>query len=131
MISASWSSNGTNRINNGLQSTYSRIKWWLISTCFERLCKTGLVVNYVALTLSHQSKGVDDKEIPISNNIDWSQISSTVTLDIPLFSDSALDREIAFCLEDKQDIKLIITEKTQNPLVLHLSTQQLAQLAYV
>lgn len=70
--------------------------------------------------LSHNSSGTAIEGKPTSLNKDCVHMSSITTLDILLYSDSALEQETTFCFEEDYDTRLFPI-KTQKPLVLCLS----------
>lgn len=80
--------------------------------------------------LSHRRREVDDNETPSSFKSDSTHTTFAVALAIPLYSDSALERETTLCLEEDQDIRLDPKNK-QWPPVLRRSSMDVAQSASV
>lgn len=75
-IPASWSPEGTKQTKSWRRAAPSLIKFWSISIWLVRAWNTRLVARKIALTLSHNNRGVEDKEKFSSVNKDCTQINS-------------------------------------------------------
>lgn len=88
-----------------LRATPSRTKWKPIFMCLMCAWKMGLIVRYVVPRLSPNKIGEVEGWYPISDNKNWTQISSGVTVAKDLNSASILDLWTVFCF-GALDIKL-------------------------
>ena len=78
---------------------WSLMKWWQTSICFVLECWTGLLVNLIALSLSH-SNGTFLNLIPKSFKVAFIQRICAQQLLADMYSASAVDNATLFCFFD-------------------------------
>jgi hypothetical protein len=79
------------------------MKWWWTSICFVLACLTGLLVNLIALSLSH-SNGTFLNLITKSLKVVFIQSISAQQLPANMYSASAVDNATLFCFFDDHEI---------------------------
>ena len=101
---------------------WSIMKWWRTSMCFVLTCWTGLLVNLIALSLSH-SNGTFLNLIPKSFKVAFIQSTCAQQLPMDMYSASAVDNATLFCFFDDHEIS-DLPNNWHVPEVLFLSTLQ-------
>ena len=95
-MSASWSSVPTLSMQISLFCWWSLMKWWRTSICFVLECWTGLLVSFMALSLSH-SNGTCLNLIPKSLKVAFIQSNWAQQLPAEIYSASAVESATLFC----------------------------------
>ena len=98
---ASWSSVPTLSMQMSPFCWWSLMKWWRTSMCFVLACWTGLLVNLIALSLSH-SNGTFLNLIPKSLKVAFIQ-SICAQLPADIYSASVVDNATLFCFFDDHE----------------------------
>ena len=100
-ISASWSSVPTLLMQMSPFCWWSLMKWWRTSMCFVLVCWTRLLVNLIALSLSH-SNDTFLNLIPKSFKVAFIQRICAQQLPADMYLASAVDNATLFCFFDDQ-----------------------------
>ena len=98
-ISTSWSSVPTLSMQMSPFCWWSLMKWWQTSMCFVLACWTRLLVNLIALSLSHSNVTFLNL-IPKSLKVAFIQSICAQQLPADMYSASAVDNAILFCFFD-------------------------------
>ena len=119
-ISASWSLVPTLSMQMSPFCWWSLMKWWWTSMCFVLACWIGLLVNLIALSLSH-SNDTFLKLIPKSLKVAFIQSTYAQQLPMDMYSASVVDNATLFCFFDDHKISNL-PNNWHVPEVLFLST---------
>ena len=119
-ISVSWSSVPIFSIDMSSFCWWSLMKWWWTSICFVLWCWTGLLVSFMALSLSH-SNDTCLNLIPKSFKVAFIQRICAQQLPVAMYSASVVDNETLFCFFDDHDTS-DLSNSWHVPEVLLLST---------
>ena len=98
-ISASWSSVPTLSMQISPFYWWSLMKWWRTSMCFVLACWIGLLLNLIALSLSH-SNGTFLNLIPKSLKVAFIQSICAQQPPADMYSASVVDNATLFCFFD-------------------------------
>ena len=87
-------------------STLFLLKWRSISICLLCAWKTRFAASWVALWLSHHTRGGDGREMQNLGSANRIQVTSATVAARAQYSDFALLRDMTFCLVEGQETRL-------------------------